>query len=145
MDNSEYNVEKYKAYKGKVALAERIKGRLPIIDIAGHPFFVEVRFGTLRPKDNFLSNGINIAEIEPDPETRKLSFYYHIPSMSEFQPSPNLTELPKDVVQVIVPNMFLLDPIGMARAVGLPDRHFYDKDMPLKMYSMAKIIPINKG
>lgn len=40
------------------------KGLLPTIDIAGHTFYVDLRMDKLRPKDDFLSQGIVFSDIE---------------------------------------------------------------------------------
>lgn len=39
------------------------QGMLPIIDIAGHTFYVDIRMDMLRPKDDFLSKGIVFSDI----------------------------------------------------------------------------------
>ena len=39
------------------------KGILPTIEIHGHTFYVDIRINKLRPKDNFLSNGIVFSEL----------------------------------------------------------------------------------
>ncbi len=45
-------------------LQERMQGKLPIIDIAGHPFYVDIRMGMLRPKDDFRTLGIPIKSFD---------------------------------------------------------------------------------
>ena len=40
------------------------KGILPTIEIAGHPFYVDLRMNKLRPKDDFISKGIDFTEIK---------------------------------------------------------------------------------
>lgn len=40
------------------------KGVLPIVNISGHTFYVDIRMDMLRPKDDFLSKGIKFSEIE---------------------------------------------------------------------------------
>lgn len=143
--NNYYNIDFYKSLKGKEALNERIdKGRLPIIDIAGQPFFADSRIGLLRPINIFNSMGIELAELPMDPVTKKLSFEYHIPSMTRTQVSAQATELPKDVVRVVVPNMYFLDPIGMARRNGKDARYYQEDGITLRMYRKAKIVPLKK-
>lgn len=143
---SNYEIEYYKSLKGKAALEQRIMGgRLPIIDIHGHPFFVNIRIGTLRPMDNFHTMGIEVYKMRPDPETSMLSFYYHIPTNTEYKPPKDLMELPKDVVMVVTPNMLMLDPVGMAHWEGHDYKKYHiDRGIPLKMYRKARIIPVKK-
>ncbi len=40
------------------------KGMLPTLDIAGHTFYVDLRMNKLRPKDDFISKGIDFTEIK---------------------------------------------------------------------------------
>lgn len=138
-----YNIDYYKSLKGKEAFNERVhKGRLPIIDIKGHPFFVNARIGLLQPKDNFHTIGINIRDIEMDDKTKQLFFYYHPPSMTRVRFPEDIKELPKDVVGVWVPNRYYLDPIGMARANDKEPRYYLGDGIPLRMYRTARIVPI---
>lgn len=139
-----YDVAYYKTLKGKDALEQRLKGRLPIIDIAGHPFFADMRLGLLRPMDNFMTMGIDVQEIPIDPKTKLLRFDYHIPTMTRVHIPPVATELPKDVVRVEVPNMYYLDPVGMAHRNGKEPKYYYADGIPMRMYRKAKIIPLHK-
>jgi hypothetical protein len=42
----------------------RETGKQPVLDIAGHPFFVDIHWGLLRPKDDFSTSGISFDEID---------------------------------------------------------------------------------
>jgi hypothetical protein len=139
-----YDIGYYKGLKGREAMEQRLKGRLPIIDIAGHPFFVDMRLGLLRPIDNFSTMGIDVQDIPMDEDTKRLRFDYHIPSMTRIQIAPDATELPKDVVRVEVPNMYFLDPVGMAHRNGKEPRYYCADGIPLKMYRKATILPLQK-
>ena len=142
--DSLYDIDYYKSLKGKDAMQQRLMGRLPIIDIAGHPFFADARIGLLRPLDNFSTMGINIADIPVDPETRTLSFYYHIPSMTQVAISGDATEYPKDVVMVTTPHRYGLDPVGMSYANDKDSKHFLVGRSP-KMYLVAEITPLTQS
>jgi hypothetical protein len=140
----EYDIEFYKSLSGEQALKERLNGRLPIIDIAGHPFFVDVRIGRLRPKDNFMTLGLDLENGGYyDDNKNRYCFLYHIPSMEEAKVSRDIIALPKDVVEIQFPHKYALDPIAMARENGV-DPTFYLKRYPLVMYRVAKVIPANK-
>lgn len=140
----EYDIEFYKSLSGEQALKERLNGRLPIIDIAGHPFFVDVRIDKLRPKDNFVTLGLDLENGGYyDDKKNRYSFLYHIPSMEEAKVSRDIIALPKDVVEIQFPHKYALDPVAMARENGV-DPTFYLKRYPLVMYRVAKVIPANR-
>lgn len=136
-----WNVDYYKSLKGKEALAERLRGRLPMIDIAGKPFFVHMHFGILSSRDNLLAGPIQINDLEMDPVSKKLHFYYHVPSMTRVTFPDNIKEFPKDVVGVEIPNRYFLDPVAMARLNDKPIGYY---GVPLRMYRKARIIPLQK-
>ena len=94
------------------------KGILPTVDIAGHTFYVDVRMDKLRPKDDFLSNGISFTEIEEyyDRDRRGYVIPYN-PKTHEFQQDDvfAMRRLPKDTIIVQFPPLYKLDPVGLAR------------------------------
>lgn len=139
-----YHLDFYKSLQGKQALDQRLVGRLPIIEIVGHPFFVDVRLGELRPKDNFLSPGLDLGDGGYyDYQQDRHFFYYDIAKMTEADINAELTKLPKGVVQIAVPGELTLDPVAVARREGLaPD--YYLKDYPLLMFQTAEVIPLEK-
>lgn len=140
-----YNVDFYKSLTGEQAVNERIKnGRLPIIDICGHIFFVDVRLNLLRPMNAFHTMGLDLKNGGSiDHRTNEFLFYYHIPSKTEYIPDPNMTALPKDVVLIKFPDVYTLDPIAMARENGY-ELTAYLQYYRLTMFSMAKVIPLEK-
>jgi hypothetical protein len=88
------------------------KGLLPIIEIAGHTFYVDLRMDKLRPKDDFLSQGIVFSDIESyyDGDKRTYTIPYN-PKAHQFQ-EPDyrlMTEFPKDLIAVEFPSERLLD------------------------------------
>lgn len=137
-------IRSYRNLNDKEALEARLNGTLPIIDIIGHPFFADTRLEVIRPKDNFSTLGIDVNKMDYDPDTKRLSFYYHKPSMTQYQFPDDLKEMPKDVVMVNIPNIYLLDPIGAARGEGLDELYYYRQGTPVRMYCKAKIIPLAK-
>ena len=97
------------------------KGMLPTIDIERHTFYVDIRMDKLRPKDDFLSNGIAFSHIED--YFNDSSGTYLIPynpktrEMGEID-YENITEIPKNLVVIEFPNELKLDPIGWNRQHG---------------------------
>lgn len=138
-----YDLDYYKSLTGKEALEQRLLGRIPIIEIAGHPFFSDTRIGLLRPKDNFSTMGIDLQNLPLDEDNGTLSFYYHIPSMTRVD-LPEILAYQDDVVLVTVPNMYELDPVGMARANGKEDTYYLDGEFPV-MYRQASITPLSES
>lgn len=98
------------------------KGMLPTVEIAEHPFYVDIRMGKLRPKDDFLSNGIVFSDIERyyNADERTYTIPYN-PKTHEFQEPDykNLKEFPKDLIAVEIPFERLLDRIGWNRMYGI--------------------------
>ncbi|MET6999389.1 hypothetical protein [Chitinophaga defluvii] len=125
------------------AFTERMKGRQPVIEIHGHPFFIEARWGLLTPKGNFLSKGINLNDMcEFSPGTYR--FYYDTNRMTEAVIRKDIIELPKNVVLIEIPSLLALDPVMMAKRWDEDPRRYLN-EYPLKMYNVAKVIPIKKS
>ncbi|OJV52560.1 MAG: hypothetical protein BGO31_07345 [Bacteroidetes bacterium 43-16] len=97
------------------------QGRLPTIDIAGHIFYVDMRMDKLRPKDDFLSNGIGFEEIDPYfSDERNTYLIPYDPKKHEFRELDydNLLKIPKDLIAVEFPFQQVLDPVGWNRQNG---------------------------
>jgi hypothetical protein len=122
------------------------KGMLPTVDIAGHTFYVDIRMDMLRPKDDFLSKGIVLSDIQNyyDEDKRTYTIPYN-PKTHEFQEPDYQTikELPKDLIAVRFPSKRLLDRIGWNRQYGFELTHGLDKQ-GLKLHFKAKHIPWEK-
>ena len=121
--------------KGKEALALRLAGHLPTVDILGHTFFVDVRMGKLRPKDDFLSNGISFSDIENYySEEQKRYIIPYDPKKKEFVPLDyeTITEIPKDLKVISFKEEYTLDPVGWNRVHGFS----MDKDT-IKLHHKA--------
>ncbi len=131
-------------------------GRLPTIDIAGHLFYVDIRMDKLRPKDDFLSNGIVFADIDSYFSEEKNAYIIpYNPKTHEFQPPDyeNLTAFPKDLIAVQFSSQRDLDPIGWNRQGGwnIKDElktigvrgHFTATTIPWKETFLREIIKEN--
>ena len=119
------------------------KGLLPTIEIAGHTFYVDLRMDKLRPKDDFLSQGIVFSDIESyyDGDKRTYTIPYN-PKTHQFQ-EPDyriIVGFPKDLIAVEFPYERLLDRIGWNRKYGLDIRHGLVKQ-GLKLQFKAKNVP----
>ena len=137
--------EKYAAMEGEEAIKERMSGRQPMIDIAGHLFFIDVRLGLLRPKDDFMNPGLNLdTGGNYDERKEKYEFYYHVPTKTEYEADRDITEFPKDVVLIQFPGKYALDPIGMATKLNY-DPNAFLTSFPVIMMHQAKVIPLEKS
>lgn len=107
------------------ALARRLSGHLPTIDIAGHTFFVDLRMDMLRPKDDFLSEGIPFSEIQHyyNDDLDAYVIPYN-PKKHEFQElSEDMVTIPKDIIIISFPPEFKLDPVGFNRLGGWDEKN----------------------
>lgn len=144
IDNSMYAsmVTAYKEMSGKEAIENRLGGLLPIIDIAGHPFIIDVKGEKLNPKGIYGSNGLDTRHGGwQDKQSGQHCFYYNVHTKSEYQISPDITKLPEGVVQIRIPDPYTLDPIGMANKEKVAPTAYLDKH-PMIMYHKAAIIPL---
>ncbi len=119
------------------------KGILPTINIAGHTFYVDLRMNMLRPKDDFISNGINFDEIDDYfSEERKAYLIPYNPKTHEFQEIDweKCTAFPKDIIAIEFPFQKYLDPVGWNRLGGW-DLKDELKHTGLKSHHKAKVIP----
>lgn len=124
------------------ALKQRLAGRLITVDIIGHTFYVDIPMDMLRPKDDFMSNGIVFSRIEDyyDGEKDAYTIPYN-PKTHEFQELDynNITSIPKDLVPVSFSHESVLDPIGFNRAIGLEETAGL-KRTNLRAHFEAKVI-----
>lgn len=99
----------------------RLFGHLPVIEIMGHPFYVDVRMNSLRPKDDFSTPGIRYSEIDdyiyPDDQRYWIPYHPASHSIREID-TETITEIPKDIFLVEIPTLEKLDPVGYARYHG---------------------------
>lgn len=122
------------------------KGIFPTIEIAGHTFYVDIRMNKLRPKDDFLSNGITFSDIQNyyDKDKQTYTIPYN-PATHEFQEPDylNLKEFPKSLIAVQFPSERVLDRIGWNRQHGFHLNQGLGKQ-GMKLKFEAKQISWNK-
>lgn len=125
-------------------LAERKQGKQPVIDIAGHVFYVNLHAGFLQPKGDFSTMGIPIDHMDSyyDDEAHAYIFPYdpqkHELVLLDFS---ELTEIPDGLLLVEVPRQQQLDPYRYAKK-HCPERtEQMLRKYPLQMNRKARIIP----
>lgn len=132
----------YKTLQGEAAVSERLAGRLPLINVAGHLHFVEVRYGLLRPMDNFSSCGINIDKgAFPSEDESHRFFYYHKGRMEDID--PELMPVCDKMALVRVPSLLAMDPVMTAICQGL-EFNTYLNEYPMIMYREAEVLHLNR-
>jgi hypothetical protein len=126
-------------------LALRVEyGQLPVFEIVGHPFYVDLVMNSLRPKDDFAPTaGIRFEEIED--YFIESTNHYLIPynpithSLEELDPE-TIKAVPKGIVFVEIPLPQPLDPVAYARIHGF-DRDQTLRETPLQMKMKAVEVP----
>lgn len=129
------------------ALDKRVnKGMLPVVDIAGYTFYVDMRMDMLRPKDDFTSKGIVFSDIKycfnRDTETYLIPYN---PKTHEFQEIDydNIISLPKDLIAIKFKHEADMDRVGWNRHHG-DDPKAGLKEHNVKMQYKAKVVPWEK-
>lgn len=132
----------YEVMVDQRALIDRLRGRLTTVDIAGHTFYVDFPMQMLRPKDNFLSNGIPFSELDDyyNEETHQCDVSYNKRLQQwEFVDCTDLVRQPRDIIIVSFPTPAELDPVGYSRYQGF-DLEYALEEYPQKAHFEAKIL-----
>jgi len=126
------------------------KGMQPVIDIAGYPYYLNVRWNILEPR-------LIIGEMKVRPtihldkdcfyddQTDKFVLYYDTKRQEPFDVPTGITTLPKNVVFVKIPNTYEADPVGMAREDGKSDPRYYLEKFPIQLHHTAEIIELKNS
>lgn len=97
------------------ALALRMHGKSPTIDIAGYLFYVDYRMEMLRPENDLQSNGITFEDLEEfyEEHTNTCLVPYdperHETGVIDYRA---ITETPKDLIAVSIPLPRQMDPVA---------------------------------
>ncbi|WP_423147799.1 hypothetical protein [Rubrolithibacter danxiaensis] len=127
----------------KKLLQERLNGKLPMINIAGHDFIVDFRLKELRPKDDF-STSIRLHDLHYVIEQEKYLAYYHPASHQVIDIDPaRIKEVPRGVVLIEIPFERKLDPVAAAREYGMDYKDMLVK-YPILKNLQANVIPIEQ-
>ncbi|MDT3402318.1 hypothetical protein [Mucilaginibacter terrae] len=121
-------------------VVHRHQGVLPMIDIGGEPFIVDIRSKELRQASN-LTNRIPLRQADLSATGDEFLFFYHLADRCTVELDPKLTAFPDQVVLVKVPNEVLLDPIATAEACGLDVRQLLRR-FPIRKDLKATLVPL---
>ncbi|MNU20710.1 hypothetical protein D3C71_89590 [compost metagenome] len=130
-----------KLYMNPDLFRQREMGKLPVMDICGHPFYIDVRIDLLRPKDDFSTMGINISDLEVDDSGTKYLFLYQPETHRRVSIDKHMTEIPKGIVALEIPFENILDSYAVARQRGLLDSMEWFRKYPVRTGLKARIIP----
>lgn len=110
---------------------ERLTGKLPEIEVMGHTFFVDIRMGVIRPKDDFSTLGIEFDDMDEDRDGLRY-FLYDPKTHSMANPDfDKIIEMPSDVFPLKIPNEMDMDPVGFVRHNGLDMDDFLLRHPPI--------------
>lgn len=122
-------------------LQQRKDGKLPVIDIAGHPFYVDLRMGTLRPHDDFQTAGIPIKAFDDFEGPEGYAWLPYDPKRHQLKviDFERINEIPKDwiIVELAMPEK--LDPYGYAREHGFDPNEILEEN-PINPNLKARIV-----
>ncbi|QRY55576.1 hypothetical protein [Sphingobacterium siyangense] len=116
------------------ALRRRLDGELPIIEIEGHSFIVDLANNRLAPSRDTGAPGISFAAIEACYDDEKEAYIITFNTKEgAYQPVDfeKINVLPEDIVAVSIPFELQLDPIGFNQKYGSEEFQF------LKEYNVA--------
>ncbi len=118
-------------------LERRRNGELPVIHVGGHDFEIDWNERVLRHVHDSRKI-INLRSVPSSSEGKEIDFYFHTGSGERIYLPAAPTRLPENVVLVTLPNEIHLDPLGVARSLGLDDLYFMRK-YPLQMRHVARV------
>lgn len=136
----------YDIMQDKRGVFDRQMGRLPIIIIEGHDFYVDYKMQRIQPLGNYISSGISFEDLDQNynEEINRSVFPYN-PKTQEIAKIDydTITSIPKDLVAISIPHFHKLDPFAYARQTGFSLAEIL-KETPQKSKTIAKTISWEK-
>lgn len=143
-DLIEYNMRAmendWRLYVVDEALAKRLSGELPHINVAGTDFTIDWRLRELRETDAPF-NILRFSKMELDDTGEYYACFYHTKAHVLYEPLPDIDRMPEDVVLLKIPNELQLDPVAVARQYGLKDYELLS-EFPIKRDLKAEVRPL---
>lgn len=144
--NEVLNKSDYDIMLDKRGVFDRQMGKLAIVEIEGHDFYVDFQMQCIRPHDNFNSRGISFDDLDDNfSEEMNRSVFPYNPKTKELEEIDydNLTSVPTHLVAISIPHFHKLDPFSYARQTGFSLSEIL-KETPQKSRTIAKTISWEK-
>lgn len=124
------------------ALAIRRQGKLPLIDVNGEDFVVDLRMQELRHAEYFYPI-LSLHSFELTNDGWNYEAFYHPIMKQTVEIDPKLLEMPDHIVRIKLPNEIGLDPVSAARIYGIDERELLRR-YPIQKDLKAEIIPLSE-
>ncbi len=121
----------------------RLSGKLPHIDLAGTDFTVDWRLRQLRETEEPWKH-ISLDNLEMDESGEAYLCFYHTLTHEVFIPEEDIKELPVNVVVMEIPYELKLDPVAVARDLGIGETDLLDEH-PIQQTLVAKVTPLSES
>jgi hypothetical protein len=121
----------------------RLSGKLPHIDLAGTDFTIDWRLRQLRETEQPWKH-ISFENLDIDEFSEGYLCFFDTQSHEIFIPEENITELPENVVVLEIPNELKLDPVALARDLGIDEAELL-AEHPIQMNLAAKVFPLSES
>jgi len=132
---------------------ERLDGKLPTIEVLGRTYDVHIDIGQLRAHQKGVRD-IDLRQFELDDEGKLKALFDLRKDKVATLNLERLTELPKEVVMLVLPGPSELDPVGTAIKYSMPSNsliHRYPINpalkaqvIPLEQTTVARIVKLNQ-
>ncbi|WP_316834986.1 hypothetical protein [Pedobacter nutrimenti] len=133
-------------------LAKRLQNELPIIKLVNENYHIIVNTMELRAVGN-IRKVIKLERKKMTPDGLKYLYYYHTGTKKVVDIPDTITELPKQIVQLAIPNEAWLDPVATAKRYSTDPMllldvyhfqfHLEARAFPLSQTELPKIIERN--
>lgn len=130
-------------YLGDKNVALRLSGVLPHIDLAGTDFTVDWRLKQMRETEEPWKY-ISFNDLEMDESGQTYLCFYQTVTHEIFIPEENITELPENVVVLEIPYELKLDPVAVARELGIGQTDLL-AEHPIQETLTAKVTPLSES
>jgi hypothetical protein len=124
------------------ALALRRTGKLPLIDINGEDFVVDLRMQELRHSEYFYPI-LSLRSFELTEDGWHYTAFYEPIMKQVIELDPKLIEFPPHIFQIKIPNEIGLDPVATAREYGMDEKELLRR-YPIEKDLKAEIIPLSE-
>lgn len=118
----------------------RTRDELPKIDILGAMYTVDWNNLRLLPPTGTQASIVELDNLPVTKEALSFQFLYHVATQSQVKIDLSIKALPPGVVVLEIPAPQHLDPIAVAKQIGLPDEAFL-RQFPVPVQLSAKQVP----